>query len=54
MAILQGSLYITDFSNLHPADDTKKKAIIALKASIDGLIFYGSNKDTEELQNIIL
>lgn len=49
MAILKGSLHIKDFSNLHPRDDTKKKVIIALKASIDGLIFYGSNTDTEQL-----
>lgn len=54
MAILKSSLYIKDFSKLHPRDDTKKKTIIALKASIDGLIFYGANKETEELQSLIL
>jgi hypothetical protein len=35
-------------------DITKKQTILALKASIDGLIFYGTNKKTEQLQQMIL
>ena len=54
MAILKNNVNIKDYSRLHPRDDTKKQIIIALKASIDGLIFYGSNKETEELQSLIL
>ena len=50
LSILQDSLDQTDFDLNDEEDKMKlKQTIIALKSSIDGLIFYGTNENTEPL-----
>ena len=36
------------------ADNTLHETIIALKSSIDGLIVHGTNRNTEQLQRLII
>ena len=55
LAILWDSLSQDSYDMTNESDEIKlKQAILALKASFDGLIFYGVNERSERLQQIIV